>query len=63
MPIICNVPDYNTFYNNTFCVIANLGLQLKAKEEKLFDAEDWSNPQCRDILIERTRKFLIKHIR
>lgn len=60
---ICNVPSYSNFYSNTFYVIAKLGLQLKANEERLFDGDDWYNPECKDELIEKIRKFLIKHIK
>jgi len=60
---IYNVPDYSNFYSNTFCVIAKFGLQLKAKEERLFGTGDWHNPECRDELIEKVKVFLIKYIR
>lgn len=60
---ICNVPSYSNFRSNTFYVIAKLGLQLKKREEKLFDTDDWHNPKCRDELIKKIREFLIKHIR
>ena len=60
---ICNVPSYSNFRSHTFYVIANLGLQLKAKEEDLFDDEDWYNLECRNELIEKVKKFLIKHIK
>ena len=60
---ICNVPKYSNFRSNVFYVIAKLGLQLKAKEEKLFDTNDWYDPGCRDKLTKKMREFLIKHIR
>ena len=60
---ICNVPEYSNFYSNTFCVIAKIGLQLKAKEEKLFETGDWHNPKFRDELKEKVKAFLIKNIR
>jgi len=60
---ICNVPNYNTSYCSTFCVIAKLGLQMKVKEEKLFEMGDWNNPECHDELIEKEKIFLVKQIR
>ena len=60
---ICNVPEYSNFRSNTFCVIAKLGLQLKAKEEELFETGDWHNLDGRDNLTEKIRDFLIQHIK
>jgi len=60
---VCNVPDYNNFRRNVFCVIASFGLQLKAKEEKLFETGDWHNPECRGELTDRLTLFLTKYIR
>ena len=60
---VCNVPDYRNFRSNTFCVIAKFGLQLKAKEEKLFETGDWHNPECHGELIEKVKAFLIIYIR
>ena len=60
---VCNVPEYSNFRRNFFCVIAKFGLQLKAKEEKLFETRDWYNPECKDDLIEKVSNFLIRHIK
>ena len=60
---IRNVPRYSTFYLNTFNVIASIGLQLKAKQEKLFEGEDWNNPECQDDLIRKVEGFLDKSIK
>ena len=60
---ISNIPNYSNFRRNTFFVIAKLGLQLKAREEKLFDTDDWHDPECRDELTKKIREFLVKHIR
>lgn len=60
---ICNVPSYSNLYSNKYRVIANLGLQLKAKEEDLFDSEDWYNLKCKDELLEKVKAFLIKYIK
>ena len=55
---IRNVPKHDNFYLKAFYVIAKFGLQLKAKQEKLFENEDWNNPECRDNLIRRVENFL-----
>ncbi len=34
---VWNVPDYRSFYLNTFNIIAKLSLQNNAKEERLFN--------------------------
>jgi len=58
---ICNVPSYSNFYSNTFNVVVKLGLQLKAKEEQLFETGDWEDLGKRDELLEKIKKFLIKY--
>ena len=63
MDKIINVPNFCDFYQRSFCVIAKFGLQLKAKEEKLFATESWGNPECKDELIGNIRKFLNRYIR
>ena len=55
---IRNVPRYNNFYIEVFFVIAKFGLQIKAKQEKLFENEDWNNFECRDELIKKIEVFL-----
>ncbi len=60
---ISNVPNFNDFYQSSFYQIAKFGLQLDAKREKLFASNNWSNPQCKDELIEIIRKFLVKHLK
>ncbi len=60
---IRNVPRYCSFYSHTFNKIAALGLQMKAKSERLFDDEDWSNPTNKDKLMKKIEKFIVKHTR
>lgn len=55
-----NVPVYEDFAVNSFCVIANFGLQLKAKEEALFDKIDWTD---KDDTVKKIEVFLRKHIK
>lgn len=60
---IHNIPRYNNFYREVFYMIAKFGLQLKAKQEKLFEGEDWSNYKLRDELIKKIEEFLERHIK
>ena len=56
-------PDFSDFYLHAYYVIAKLGLQLKAKEESLFASEEWIISECKDELIKKIEKFLIRHVR
>ncbi|KKL24702.1 hypothetical protein LCGC14_2412670, partial [marine sediment metagenome] len=60
---IAKVQNFNDFYQTSFYQIAKFGLQLDARKEKLFGSDNWSDPQCKDELIERIRKFLVKHLK
>ena len=60
---ISKVQNFNNFYQTFFYQIAKFGLQLDARKEKLFTSDDWSDPQCKDELIENVRKFLVKHLK
>ena len=60
---ITNVQNFSDFYQQSFYQIAKFGLQLKAKEEKLFISDNWSDPRCKDELIENVMKFLTKHLK
>ena len=60
---IRNVPKHDNFYLKAFYVIAKFGLQLKAKQEKLFENEDWNNFKCRDELIKKIEDFLERNIK
>jgi hypothetical protein len=56
--------DMNRFYSNTYCVFMKLWLLKKAEEEGIFNPkEDWFNPELRNILLKKVKKFLIKYIR
>jgi len=55
--------DFTGFHDRVFCVVAKYGFQLKAKEEGLLSGDEWSNPACKDILMERVKQFLDKHIK
>lgn len=59
---ICSVSDHSKFHGQVFCVFAKYGLQLTAKEENFFSGDEWSNHDCRDVLIKRVKQFLDKHI-
>ncbi len=60
---IRNIPIYGNFKRGTYYVIAKLGLQRKAKAEELFETADWNNIKCRDAIVERIKRFLVKYIK
>jgi len=60
---ICQITDFTQFYTRVFCVIAKYGFQLEAKEEGLLMGDEWSNPECKDVLVKRVELFLDKHIK
>ena len=60
---ICDVPSYSSLYMRAFYVIAKFGLQLKAKEERLFETEGWDEPQYRVELLRKLKDFLNRYIR
>ena len=60
---IRNVPEHDNFYLKAFYLIASFGLQIKAKQEKLFGNEDWNNFKRRDELIKKIEDFLEKYIK
>ena len=60
---ICSEENFCDFHLHAYYVIAKLGLQQKAKEEELFEGKEWSNPRCKDYLIEKLETFLIRHIK
>ena len=53
-----NTPQSNDFYLSAFYTVAKFGLQLKAKQEKLFDGEGWNNPKFREQLLQKVERFL-----
>jgi len=60
---ICDTRDFSKLRTSTYVVLAHLWLHKIAEEENLFKAEEWYQPECRDVLIERIEEFLIRHIR
>ena len=59
---ICSISDYRKFRDRVFCVFAKYGLQLAAKDENFFSGDDWTNPDSRDALIKKVKRFLDKHV-
>ena len=60
---IRDVSLHDDFYLKTFYTVVKFGLQLKAKQEKLFENEDWNNFKRRDELIQKIEDFLERHIK
>lgn len=55
--------DFTKFQSRTFCVVAKYGLQLEAKEEMLLTGDEWNDPSCKNILVDRIERFFDKHIK
>ena len=60
---IIETRNFSDLKRTTYVVLAHLWLHKRAEEENLFKAEEWSNSECRDEIIERVKAFLIKYIR
>ena len=60
---ICEPCDFRELKSKIFVVLCHLWLHIKAKEEGLFELEEWAHPQLIDQLIKRIESFLIKHIK
>jgi len=57
---ICSEENFSDFHRHAYCAIAKLGLQLKVKEEDLFEGKEWSNPQSKEYLIEKLKEFILR---
>lgn len=60
---IRNIPNDSNYRSDVYYVIAKLGLQRKAKQEKLFEIGDWDKIECRDAIFERVKDFLVRYIK
>ncbi len=63
MKEILEVSDFTRFHTRVFCVIAKYGFQLEAKGEELFSGDEWSDAASKDLLVEKIKHFLDKHLR
>jgi hypothetical protein len=54
--------DFTKLQDQTFCVVAKYGLQLEAKMEGLLSGEEWSDPNCLDLLVKKVELFFDKLI-
>lgn len=60
---IRDILNYSNFCTHTYYVIAKLGLQRKAKVEKLFETIDWDNGAFKEVIFKKIKSFLTKHIK
>ena len=58
---IYEVPSYSTFQTNAFKVIADVGLQKKAKEKGLF-TEEWYHSDDQETQLKELTAFLFEYI-
>lgn len=56
-------PPNADFRLQTFIIIQKIGQLDKAKNAKLFENEDWNNPDLREKLITRIEHFLDTHVK
>jgi hypothetical protein len=54
---IRNIPSYSNYYIHIYSVIVKLGLQRKAKIERLFKNAEWHNLDYKDVLFDRIKIF------
>lgn len=56
------VTDFSKFHSGVFCMLAQYGLLMKAKEEEFLSGDEWHNPSNRESLTKKVEEFLTKHI-
>ena len=59
---ITAVSDFSYLHSKDFCVFAKYGLLSTAKQEELLSGGEWSDPDCKDFLLQKIKGFLDKHI-
>ncbi len=55
--------ESDNFYSNAFYVFAKLGLQQIAKQEQMLNREEYSDLEAKEVLLEKIREFLTRHIK
>ncbi len=55
--------DFTKLQGRAFCVVAKYGLQLEAKKEGLLTGDEWNDPDCVDLLVEKIELFFDKHFK
>ena len=53
-----STPPNADFYRQTLVMIQKIGQLDKAKKAKLFENDDWNNPDLREVLIQKVERFL-----
>jgi len=59
---ITAISDFSYFHTQVFCVFAKYGLLSTARQEELLYGDEWSDPDCKDFLLQKIKGFLDKHI-
>ena len=60
---ISDISDFTRFHTRVFYVIAKYGFQLEAKKEDLFSGDEWNDPACKNILVNRIERFCDKYVK
>jgi len=58
-----NIPLNADFYLQVFIMIQKIGQLDKAKKVKLFENEDWNDPDLREVLIHKVEQFLDTYVK
>ena len=58
-----NTPPNANFHLQSFVMIQKIGQLKKAEKAKLFDNEDWNDPDLREVLIQKVERFLDTHVK
>ena len=58
-----NTPPNANFYLQTFVMIQKIGQLDKAKKAKLFENDDWNDPDLQEAFIQKAELFLDTHVK
>jgi len=59
---ITAVSNFSYFHTRVFYVFAKYGLLSIARQEELLSGDEWSDPDCKDFLLQKIKGFLDKHV-
>lgn len=63
MKEIVNISDFTRFHGLVFSVVAKYGLQREAKDEDLLSGDEWNDPVCKNMLMDKIARFFDTHIK
>ena len=60
---ICKEQEFSELRTHTRVFLMHLWLHIKAEEEGLLKLPEWDNSRSKEIILNRIKEFLIKHIK